>query len=173
MNYIFNFPDIGEGLDEGTILEIYVKAGQTVKSGDLLVNMETDKVTTDIPSPRSGRVLKIFGEVGDIIKVGTPLVELEMEGAGADSPEPAQTPAAEEEEAPAGVVGTLELAGSDNILPASNETATVQAKESEEKSLATPKVRATAKALNLDINEITGTGPAGRVVIEDLEKFIN
>lgn len=172
MNYIFNFPDIGEGLDEGTILEIYVKAGQTVKSGDLLVNMETDKVTTDIPSPRSGRVLKIFGEVGDIIKVGTPLVELEMEGAGADSPEPAQTPAAEEEEAPAGVVGTLELAGSDNILPASNETATVQTKESEEKSLATPKVRATAKALNLDINEITGTGPAGRVVIEDLEKFI-
>lgn len=172
MNYIFNFPDIGEGLDEGTILEIYVKVGQTVKSGDLLVNMETDKVTTDIPSPRSGRVLKIFGEVGDIIKVGTPLVELEMEGAGADSPEPAQTPAAEEEEAPAGVVGTLELAGSDNILPASNETATVQAKESEEKSLATPKVRATAKALNLDINEITGTGPAGRVVIEDLEKFI-
>lgn len=172
MNYIFNFPDIGEGLDEGTILEIYVKAGQTVKSGDLLVNMETDKVTTDIPSPRSGRVLKIFGEVGDIIKVGTPLVELEIEGSGADSPEPAQTPAAEEEEAPAGVVGTLELAGSDNILPASNETATVQAKESEEKSLATPKVRATAKALNLDINEITGTGPAGRVVIEDLEKFI-
>lgn len=172
MNYIFNFPDIGEGLDEGTILEIYVKAGQTVKSGDLLVNMETDKVTTDIPSPRSGRVLKIFGEVGDIIKVGTPLVELEIGGSGADSPEPAQTPAAEEEEAPAGVVGTLELAGSDNILPASNETATVQAKESEEKSLATPKVRATAKALNLDINEITGTGPAGRVVIEDLEKFI-
>ena len=49
MKYIFKFPDIGEGLEEGTILEVYVKVGQTVKAGDLLVNMETDKVAADIP----------------------------------------------------------------------------------------------------------------------------
>ena len=68
MKYIFNFPDIGEGLDEGTILEVYVKVGQTIKSGDLLVNMETDKVTTDIPSPKAGTILKIFGDIGDTIR---------------------------------------------------------------------------------------------------------
>ena len=78
MKYIFKFPDIGEGLEEGTILEVYVKVGQTVKAGDLLVNMETDKVAADIPSPKAGKILKIFGNVGDVIHVGKPLVELEL-----------------------------------------------------------------------------------------------
>ena len=51
MKYIFNFPDIGEGLDEGTVIEWYVEKGQTIKAGDTLVKMETDKVVADIPSP--------------------------------------------------------------------------------------------------------------------------
>lgn len=171
MKYIFNFPDIGEGLDEGTILEIYVKVGQTIKSGDLLVNMETDKVTTDIPSPKSGKVLKIYGEVGDIIKVNSPLVELDIDSGDADETE-TKPPVESDDDEPAGVVGTLELADSQNVLPASGENISAPAKQTGEKSLATPNVRATARALKLDINEITGTGPGGRVVIEDLEKFI-
>ena len=61
MRYIFNFPDIGEGLDEGTILEWYVKKGQTVKVGDALVKMETDKVVADIPSPREGVIVAVYG----------------------------------------------------------------------------------------------------------------
>ncbi|HHT34598.1 MAG TPA: biotin/lipoyl-binding protein, partial [Bacteroidales bacterium] len=51
MRYVFNFPDLGEGLEEGTILEWYVKEGDKVKVGDPLVQMETDKVVADIPSP--------------------------------------------------------------------------------------------------------------------------
>ncbi|HAW57683.1 MAG TPA: hypothetical protein DCX03_01500 [Bacteroidales bacterium] len=52
MRYIFNFPDIGEGLDEGTIAEWYVQKGQKIEAGEPIVNMETDKVVTDIPSPK-------------------------------------------------------------------------------------------------------------------------
>jgi len=63
MRYIFNFPDIGEGLEEGTILEWYVAKGQAVKSGQALVRMETDKVVTDIPSPKNGTIVTTFGNV--------------------------------------------------------------------------------------------------------------
>ena len=80
MRYIFNFPDIGEGLEEGVILEWYVKKGQEVKTGDNLVQMETDKVVADIPSPRDGTIVALFGEEGDVAIVGEPLVEIEIEG---------------------------------------------------------------------------------------------
>ena len=69
MRYIFNFPDIGEGLEEGTILEWYVTKGQTVSTGDPLVKMETDKVVADIPSPKTGTIAARFGEVGDVVVV--------------------------------------------------------------------------------------------------------
>ena len=80
MRYIFNFPDIGEGLEEGTILQWYVKKGQEVKTGDNLVQMETDKVVADIPSPKDGTIVALFGEEGDVAIVGEPLVEIEIEG---------------------------------------------------------------------------------------------
>ena len=64
MRYIFRFPDIGEGLDEGTIAEWYVEKGQEVEMGESLVKMETDKVVTDIPSPKTGLIVKIYGKVG-------------------------------------------------------------------------------------------------------------
>ena len=111
MKYIFNFPDIGEGLDEGTVIEWYVEKGQTIKAGDTLVKMETDKVVADIPSPKGGVIIQLFGEVGDVIHVGKPLVEIELEGTTEATNEP--------EEETAGVVGTLELADSNALLPAS------------------------------------------------------
>ena len=80
MRYIFNFPDIGEGLDEGTIAEWYVQKGQHVEAGDPLVNMETDKVVTDIPSPKSGTIVATYGKIGETIRVGSPLVEIDIEG---------------------------------------------------------------------------------------------
>lgn len=169
MKYIFNFPDIGEGLDEGTILEIYVKVGQTIKSGDLLVNMETDKVTTDIPSPRSGTIIKIFGDVGDTISVGSPLVEIEMESSSDDTQSTSHI--TDKEEEPAGVVGTLEIADNNAVLPSSNETIKSSDSTSTSKSLAVPKVRGIAKDLNIDINKIIGTGKDKRVTLEDLAQY--
>src|SRR5208283_1178375 len=80
MRYIFNFPDIGEGLDEGKIVEWYVEKGQSIEVGTSLVKMETDKVVTDIPSPRTGRIAAIYGKVGETVHVGNPLVEIDIEG---------------------------------------------------------------------------------------------
>lgn len=171
MKYLFKFPDIGEGLEEGTVLEWYVAVGQTVKAGDLIVKMETDKVAADIPSPKAGTILKLFGEVGEVIHVGHPLVEMEVAG----KPEKIQeeTVATVEDEDAAGVVGTMELADAHAMLPASDENATeTDNSKPIGKAFATPHVRAIAKELEVDIHQINGTGPGGRVSKEDVEAFV-
>jgi pyruvate dehydrogenase E2 component (dihydrolipoamide acetyltransferase) len=178
MRYIFNFPDIGEGLDEGTIAEWYVQKGQKIESGQPLVNMETDKVVTDIPSPKSGVIAAVYGKVGETIHVGSPLVEIEIEGVdGAAAQQEAlkTEPVAEEG---AGVVGTLEVAGNSAYLPSSNEGLDAKSETRHEgkpakKALATPVARAMARDLGVDINKITGTGPSGRVTTHDIEKFVS
>jgi pyruvate dehydrogenase E2 component (dihydrolipoamide acetyltransferase) len=176
MRYIFKFPDIGEGLDEGTIAEWYVTKGQQVSSGDPLVKMETDKVVTDIPSPKTGVIAAVYGKIGETIKVGDPLVEIEMEGiAGADAVAEVQKVQVEEVvEEGAGVVGTLEVAGNNAYMPASEEgveTDTAQVTKPLKKALATPVARAMAKEMGVDINLVTGTGPAGRVMTADIKKY--
>ncbi len=175
MRYIFNFPDIGEGLEEGTIAEWYVEKGQEVESGQPLVNMETDKVVTDIPSPKTGTIVAVYGKEGETINVGDPLVEIEIEGvAGKDAIEEAQKTEVVEEEG-AGVVGTLEIAGSGAYLPSSGEgfedEASAESKP-RKKALATPVARAMAKDLNIDINDVKGTGPAGRVMTDDIKSYV-
>jgi len=175
MRYIFNFPDIGEGLEEGTILEWYVVKGQAIKSGQALVNMETDKIVTDIPSPKAGTIVAIYGSVGETIRVGSPLVEIEIEGvSGEEAIAVANEPVKKvipEEEGAAGVVGTMELAGKSAILPASEEGSSKEKTEEKPatKVQATPLARAMARDLNIDINTIIGTGPSGRVSKEDVQ----
>jgi len=176
MRYIFKFPDIGEGLDEGTIAEWYVEKGQEVEMGDSLVKMETDKVVTDIPSPKTGKVARVYGKVGEIIHVGEPLVEIDIPGVDGEE---AQTEAKTTEFEPikeegAGVVGTMEIADSTAFLPATDEGLdSVQSggqAQKAKKALATPVARAMAKDMRLNINDVKGTGPAGRVMKEDIKQ---
>lgn len=176
MRYIFNFPDIGEGLDEGTILEWYVVKGQQIKSGNPLVKMETDKVVTDIPSPKTGTLTMVYGKIGEVIHVGNPLVEIEIEGVeGAAAVAEQKKPEFEVvEEKGAGVVGTLEVAGNNAYLPSSDEGATSQpaaVEKAAKKVLATPVARAYAREFNVDINKVIGTGPGGRVMKEDIKSY--
>ncbi|HBK30385.1 MAG TPA: branched-chain alpha-keto acid dehydrogenase subunit E2, partial [Porphyromonadaceae bacterium] len=74
-----NFPDLGEGLEEGTLMEWLVSEGDEVKVGDTIAQMETDKLVADIPSPKSGKIIARYGNPGDIIPVGAPLVDIEVE----------------------------------------------------------------------------------------------
>ncbi len=177
MRYIFNFPDIGEGLDEGTIVEWLVKKGQEVEMGDPLVTMETDKVVTDIPSPKSGRLAQLFGKEGEVVHVGEALVEIEIPGVEGEAAieEAEKKPEVEAvEEEGAGVVGTLESAKGGAILSASKE-GVVANKEKEDivktKVLATPVARALAKDRGVDIKKIKGSGPTGRIMKADILNY--
>lgn len=175
MRYIFKFPDIGEGLEEGTIVEWHVEKGQNVKMGDSLVTMETDKVVTAIPSPKDGIIAAKFGKVGETIHVGSALVEIDIAGIEGEAAitEASKSEAVEEEGA--GVVGTLEVAGNSAVLSASKEGVESSSilTEKPAKVLATPVARALAKESGVDINVVKGSGPAGRVTKEDIIRFIS
>ncbi len=181
MRFVFRFPDIGEGITEGKIIEWYVKKGQEINSGDPVVKMETDKVVTDIPSPRDGVVSAVYGSEGDVINVDDSLIEIEIEGVEGAA---AQT-IAKEKPAPAsekpvaekgfGVVGTIEVAGEGAFLPAGTEGLTSMPEapivDKPVKVLATPVARAIAKDLGIDVNQVKGSGPAGRVMKGDIKSF--
>lgn len=187
MRYMFKFPDIGEGITEGKILEWLVRPGQEVGEGDPLVKMETDKVVADIPSPRAGKVARLFGKVGEIANVDEALVELEIApeaGEAADEASAAGVAEATGEETPAkvkveeggfGVIGEIEDATGPAFLPATGEgmeaADAASAAPARKKALATPVARAMARDLSLDINAIPGSGPGGRVMKADIRRF--
>jgi pyruvate dehydrogenase E2 component (dihydrolipoamide acetyltransferase) len=171
MRYIFKFPDIGEGLEEGVIVQWHVDKGQKVKMGESLVTMETDKVVTEIPSPRDGVIAARYGSEGETIRVGAALVEIELNtDEVGDSPIEDKPKVESVEEEGAGVVGTLEVAGNDFVLTASKEGVSEEKenKTRQTKALATPVARAMAKEMGIDINLVRGTGPAQRVMKEDI-----
>jgi len=179
MRYFFKFPDIGEGITEGKILQWYVEKGNQIKVGEPVVNMETDKVVTDIPSPKSGTIVAVFGKVGEVINVEDPLVEIEIEGVEGEEAVKASNEIPEKRseeiltEDKFGVVGSLEVAGDGAFLPASgeghHEEKSVRPKR--KKALATPVARAMARDMNVDINIVPGTGPGGRVMKKDIKDF--
>lgn len=176
MNYIFNFPDLGEGLEEGTILEWYVKEGDQVKVGDPVVQMETDKVVADIPSSKNGVITALHGNPGDVIRVGAPLMEIEVDGKeqiSSTAHHSSTEPIVEGEDA-AAVVGTMEVAGNEAAPLASSSEGLGSERgqsEPERKALATPVARALAKEMGIDINVVPGSGPSGRVKREDILQY--
>lgn len=166
MNFEFKFPDIGEGIREGTLMKWLVHEGENIEEGQSVAEVETDKVTTEIPSPRSGKVLELKFEEGDTIEVEQVFIVIGLEGS---SDEAHEVPEVVEEET-AGVVG--EVIASSEIIPASNEGQISFSKESDKnkKVLATPVARKMAKDLGVDILKLEGSGPNGRVMKEDILK---
>ncbi|NMA85759.1 MAG: 2-oxo acid dehydrogenase subunit E2 [Tissierellia bacterium] len=169
MKYEFRFPDIGEGIHEGSIMKWLVKEGENIEEGESLVEIETDKVTTEIPSPKSGKVLELKFEEGDTINVGEVFVIIDILGETVEELEELEEKAEVVEEETAGVVG--EVIASSEEIPASTEgQITVSEKSREKKVLATPVARQMAKDLGVDITKVQGTGPNGRVMKEDIRK---
>ena len=82
MAYEFRMPDLGEGVAEGEIVRWLVAAGQEVAEDDLLVEIQTDKATVEVPSPAAGVVSRILAEEGDVVPVGELLVVIGSEDGG-------------------------------------------------------------------------------------------
>ncbi|QLY40216.1 2-oxo acid dehydrogenase subunit E2 [Hujiaoplasma nucleasis] len=167
----FKFADIGEGIHEGKILEWKYKQGDKVEEGETLVIIETDKVNAEIPIPVDGTIVKLGPPEGEIIQVGDLLARID-DGEG-DSEEASEEKTEKQvdtkeddniEEDEGGVVGKLE--SSDEMIE-SYETKSEKSKS--ERVLATPVARKLASDLNIDIQEIKGSGEHGRVLKEDIE----
>lgn len=163
--YDFKFSDIGEGLHEGKILKWHFKVGDTVKEGDTLVVIETDKVNAELPSPVSGVIKTIPKGEGEIIHVGETVVIIDD---GSSPKEVKEETAPISEESAPGVIGEIPV--SSDIIGSSQEKVNEVIKVST-KVLATPAARKVAKDLGVDIQKVEGSGPSGRVMKNDIIAF--
>ena len=164
--HVFKLPDIGEGVVEGEVVQWHVSVGDAVKEDDPIVDVMTDKAAVTIPSPVSGVVSSLNGGVGDMIAVGSALVEFDSD----DTPPDTEPVAAAEPE----VEVASEPEPEPEPKPASEpdpEPAPTPATPSG-RALASPALRRRAREAGIDIAQISGSGPSGRIRNADLDAFI-
>lgn len=170
--HVIKMPDIGEGIAEVELSQWHVKVGDMVVEDQVLADVMTDKAMVDIPSPVHGKVIALGGQPGEVMAVGSILISIEVEGAGnvKESAQPAAV-----KEAPV-AAPKVEAAVESKVVAAPRPAAVCQgpmvAREADERPLASPAVRKHALDLGIQLRLVRGTGPAGRILHEDLEAYL-
>lgn len=189
--YVIKLPDVGEGVAEAEIVEWHVKIGDLVREDAILAAVMTDKATVDIPSPVAGEIVWLGAKVGDVVAVGSDLVRLEVRGEDhgaavkevqrASKPEalgveptqgmpwPEDRVAGRVKPAPAATAPSDSAAGQPDEATPSQQVTRCAPHPEGEKPLAAPALRQRARAAGVDLRQVSGTGPAGRITHEDLD----
>ena len=165
---VFKLPDIGEGVVEGEVVQWHVAAGDAVTEDDPIVDVMTDKATVTIPSPVTGVVTSLSGDVGDMVAVGSTLVEFDSDADAAPASEPEAESEAESFPTPP---PAPEPAAEPTPAPAAAKPAPAPAAESS-RVLASPAIRRRAREAGVDLGQVRGSGPAGRIRHADLDAYI-
>ena len=152
--FVFKLPDLGEGTVDAEVVEWRVRAGDVVAEGDVIVDVTTEKANVEIPAPVGGTVVRIAGGPGDRIAVGAELAAIRTEVAADELVE-------EDAGRPTPQAGA-EDAEHDSMLGDKLGT----------KVLASPALRRRAREAGVDLSEVTGSGPRGRVLERDLQAFV-
>jgi pyruvate dehydrogenase E2 component (dihydrolipoamide acetyltransferase) len=176
----FKLPDLGEGVHEGQIVSVLVKEGDTVSEYQPMLEVETDKAAVEIPAPKGGVVARLMVQPGQQVKVGQVLVVIDESGAAAKPAASAAAPAAASAARPAAASAApaARSAPSSAVVEAPPPRATAPpvaataAPPAREGPVpAAPVVRKLARELAVDLHQVHGTGPGGRVLREDVERF--
>lgn len=171
--HVIKMPDIGEGIAEVELSQWHVKVGDLVVEDQVLADVMTDKAMVDIPSPVHGKVIALGGQPGEVMAVGSVLISIEVEGAGNLKESAAPAPVKQAPVAPkveAAVESKPAVAAAPR--PAAVCQGPMVAREADERPLASPAVRKHALDLGIQLRLVRGTGPAGRVLHEDLEAYL-
>lgn len=147
MVFEFKLPDLGEGITEGEVVKWRVKSGDSIEEHQVVLEIETDKAIVEVPSPKKGVVTALNKAEGDTVKVGETLLTIETQGGAEAQGVAAQAPKEAVRARSVSVVGTL---------------------PEEEGVLASPKARAVAKKLGVDLLKVTGTGHGGAITEADV-----
>jgi pyruvate dehydrogenase E2 component (dihydrolipoamide acetyltransferase) len=176
MATIVEMPQLGETVTSGTIISWMKEVGDPVAIGDILVEISTDKVDTELPSEVAGTLVEILIPVGDTVEVGVGLCVIAEAGSDPDD-EPSIRPVEEsaavavnEPEPPREVVEAPPLVIPDAPITESNETPSVL---SDSARFVSPVVRRLAREHGVDLSALVGTGQGGRVTRRDLESFLS
>lgn len=160
--YIFKLPDLGEGTVESEIGEWFISVGDNVEEDAVVCTMMTDKAAVELASPATGTVTKLAGEPGDIVAVGAPLVVIQTDGA-------AVTKSAEEK--PEDEKPEDEKPAPSEEKPVPQAAAEAPAKPAT-RVMTSPAIRRRAKEAGIDLQQVPGTGPGGRIQRSDFDNFL-
>jgi pyruvate dehydrogenase E2 component (dihydrolipoamide acetyltransferase) len=159
-------PELGEGVTEGELIKWLVKVGDTVKPDQAVAEVMTDKATVEVPTPVAGVVKEFKFKVGDVIPVEKIIIILE--GTGGASAAPAAPAPAAHAPTPAAAPAKTAAPAAAASAPVAAATTTIFPPVADSKVLATPATRRLARESGVDINQISGTGLAGRVTRDDV-----
>lgn len=164
----FKMPEVGENVKGGTVVNIFVKVGDAIKKGQDLLELETEKASLPVPSPVDGVIKEILIKANQEVKIGQLIMKIE-EGAGAASAAPSKAaplPAAKSEakaEAP-------KVAAKTESKPVAAPAPVSMSMPSKDVAAA-PSVRRFAREIGIDIGQVPGTGPNGRISVEDVKEY--
>jgi pyruvate dehydrogenase E2 component (dihydrolipoamide acetyltransferase) len=163
-------PVLGENIEKGTVTKILVKAGDTLKKGQGMLEIETDKAVLEVPSTMEGLIKEVLIKPGAVIKIGQPIFKIQ--GIGPSAPSAASI------KKPAAVLSTAERAAAAETAPAPKPSfrpageAELSARKNSNKSLpAAPSVRLLARELGIDLSQVNGSGRGGRISNEDVKAY--
>jgi pyruvate dehydrogenase E2 component (dihydrolipoamide acetyltransferase) len=187
----FTLPELGENIAAGDVLRILVKPGDTLKKDQPVLELETDKATIEVPSSVAGKVQEIKVKAGDKVKVGQAILTVESGATAASAPAPAAPPPQEkaparDETAPAAAPPAVQEAepaqaphgAAAAAAPPPSKVVDINrgprpAAEAHASDMpvapASPSVRRMARELGVDISQVAGTGPEGRIAIDDVK----
>jgi len=167
--HVIRLPDVGEGIAEAELVEWHVKVGDLVRADTSLAAVTTDKATVEIPSPVDGEIIWLGAGIGDKVAVGSDLVRLKVPGE-----QDAQS-ATQLKPKPVPKVAPRVSGGEDSDTAPPKPTARPAAREiasaGAARPIASPAVRLRAREAGIDLRQVSGTGPAGRITHEDLDAF--
>jgi pyruvate dehydrogenase E2 component (dihydrolipoamide acetyltransferase) len=156
----FKLPDIGEGISEVELLQWYVQEGDVVQEDQNLAEIETDKAVADLPSPYAGAIQRLHHQPGERIAVGSVLVSFAEDEKGSTEAEPARVKS--RAEAP------LKAVADTGAEPELDRSAS---EPGAGRVLAAPATRRRARELGVDLTAVQGTGPGGRITLDDVERI--
>lgn len=183
-------PDLGDGIESGDVLAVHVSVGDTIEKGQTLIEIETDKATVDVPSTEGGKIAKVHVKAGDTVAVHAPIVTLDAAGSGgaaapaaeppkeekAPEPEPPAAPPKAAEPAPAAEAPKptpqppKPVAPPAPVTPPPAPVAEVPA--ADDSVPAGPAVRRFAREVGVDLRNVQGSGPNGRIERDDVLRTV-
>ena len=152
-------PDLGEGIDSADVSEILINPGDSVSIDDIILVLESDKASMEIPAEDAGVVKEVFVNAGDEVKTGAPLISIEVSSGSTEEskPEPKEEEPKKEDKETKIETKAPEIKSEDI---------------SSDKTFASPGVRRLARELDIDLTTVNATGPKGRITKDDLHGFI-
>jgi pyruvate dehydrogenase E2 component (dihydrolipoamide acetyltransferase) len=165
--FAFALPELGESIESGDVVQVLVAVGDRIAAEQSVLELETDKAMVEVPSPVGGSVTAIHVAPGDRAAVGQLIVTLETDGATAtnNAPSPSEPPTKTEPEPPA-PPAPVEAPVADTASPPAAAAQTARSG-----APAAPSVRRLAREIGVDIHEVPGSGPGGRVSAEDVKRY--